>query len=554
MRALKWLAGLLVVLVLLAGAAWLNRKALLLHVPALVRKLGHPVASNRPVVFERGPEMPALPPSERPPNIVVILADDMGFNDVTLHGGGVANGSVPTPHIDGLAAQGVQFTAGYAGNAVCAPSRAMILTGRYSTRFGFEFTPAPKGMALLAGIFYEDSPLLRRPIVDRETARSMPPMTELGMPGSEITLAELLKTRGYHTIHIGKWHLGRSQESRPRSQGFDESLLMESGLYLPVDHPDARNSRQDFDAIDAFLWANMQYAVRYNEGPAFEPDGYLTDYFTDQAVAAIEANRNRPFFLYLAHWAPHTPLQALRQDYDALAHIEDHRLRVYAAMVRAVDRSVGRVLAALDEQGLAGNTLVFFTSDNGGANYVGLPDLNRPYRGWKLTLFEGGTHVPFVARWPGRIPEAMRYEAPVSHLDLYATAAAAAGAALPDDRAIDGVDLLPYLRGEARGDPHAALFWREGYYRSVLAGGWKLQVCGKLGREWLYHLSADPTERHDLSRQRPDKVAELRALLTAHDAEQAEPLWPSFIDLPVSVDRTLAEPESPDDEFVYWPN
>ena len=183
----------------------------------------------------------------------------------------------------------------------------------------------------------------------------------------------------------------------------------------------------------------------------------MTDYLADEAAHAIEANHNRPFFLYLAFNAPHTPLQALECDYDALPQIENHTLRVYGAMIRALDRGVGRVLDALRKHGLEENTLVVFTSDNGGANYIGLPDLNRPYRGWKMTFFEGGVHMPFFAKWPAALPRGARYHAPVAHIDIFATAAAAAGAALPADRPIDGVDLMRLVRGERQAAPRALL-------------------------------------------------------------------------------------------------
>lgn len=164
---------------------------------------------------------------------------------------------------------------------------------------------------------------------------------------------------------------------------------MSSGLYLPEDHPDVVDSKQDFDPIDRFLWAALQFAASFNGGPNFEPDEYLTDYYTQQAVEVIDANKGRPFFLYLAHWAPHTQLQATREDCEALANIENHRERVYAAMLRSLDRGVGEVLDALERNGLDENTLVLFTSDNGGAGYIGLPEVNSPFRGWKITLFEG---------------------------------------------------------------------------------------------------------------------------------------------------------------------
>jgi uncharacterized sulfatase len=541
-------------LVLVAGAAWVFRRPLMLHGPGLVARILHPLPKNRPIHWAEGPAQPEAPPGQRPPNIVLILADDLGWNDVSLHGG-VARGAVPTPHIDALARAGMQFSNGYAGLAVCAPSRAMILTGRYSTRFGFEFTPTPKGMALMIDLFESSHDRLRFPTVDRAVARTMPGLYELGLPPEEITIAELLKTRGYHTMHIGKWHLGGAPPMRPSAQGFDESLMMEGGKYLPEHDPNVVNSKQDFDPIDAFLWPNTRWSVSFDDSEPFEAGGYLTDYFTDEAIAAIRANRNRPFFLYLAHWAPHTPLQALRSDYDALSQIPEPRLRVYGAMVRALDRSVGRVLAALEENGLAENTLVFFTSDNGGANYIGLPEINKPYRGWKLTLFEGGIHVPFFVMWPGHIPAGAQSAVPASHLDLFTTAAAAASAALPTDRKIDGVDLLPLATGAAQTLPPRALFWRDGSYQAVRAAdGWKLEVAEHPKKDWLFDLNTDPTEQHDLAAARPEKVRELRALLVAHNAEMVKPLFPSFAEMPVAVDKDLSQPEKPDDEVVWWVN
>jgi uncharacterized sulfatase len=375
------------------------------------------------------------------------------------------------------------------------------------------------------------------------------------MPASEITLAELLSQRGYHTMHIGKWHLGGKNGMAPHDQGFDESLLMANGLYLPVDHPDVVNSKQAFDPIDRFLWRALLHAASWNGGPPFAPAGYLTDYYTDEAVKAIDANAGRPFFLYLAHWAPHTPLQATREDYEALSHISDHRLRVYAAMIRALDRGVGRVLEALRRNGLEQNTLVFFTSDNGAPNYIGLPEVNRPYRGWKISFFEGGIRVPYLVKWPARLPAGARYDAPVSGFDVFATAAAAAGAPLPADREIDGVDLVPFVRGEREGVPHRALFWRSGHYRVARVDGWKLQVNERPpGTTWLFDLNADPTERTNLAEREPERVAALRRALDAHDAQQVPSAWPSLLENPTQIDKTLAEPDAPDDEYAYWPN
>ena len=223
-------------------------------------------------------------------------------------------------------------------------------------------------------------------------------------------------------------------------------------------------------------------------------------------------------------------------------------------MIRSLDRSVERVLEALETNGLMENTLVIFTSDNGGADYIGLPDVNKPYRGWKLTHFEGGTHVPFIAQWPARIAAGAQMTEPVHHVDLFHTIAGAAGAKLPVGVRLDGVNLLPYVQGEQTGAPHEALFWRQGHHQSVLHDGWKLIRADRPNRRWLFNLAEDPTEQVDLARRFPQRVGELEALLAAHNAQQARPLWPSVIDGPQLIDKTGAEPYGPGDEYIYWPN
>ena len=541
-------------LLLGAGLVWFYQDAILLELIEITADRRTPVGPSRPIHWQSGPDPVGRAPDQRPPNIVLILADDLGWNDLTFGGGGVAGGSVPTPQIDSLAREGVNFASGYAANGTCAPSRAAIMSGRYGTRFGFEFTPTPPAMPTVVGLLSRGMPGRIRQGISPENAGRQLPYDDMGMPASEITLAELLDQAGYHSVHIGKWHLGRTGGMAPHDQGFDESLLMHSGLYLPEDHPEVVNSKQSFDPIDQFLWRALKYAASFNGSEAFEPERYLTDYYTDQAVKVIEANKDRPFFLYLAHWAPHTPLQASREDYEALSHIESHRKRVYAAMIRALDRGVGRVLEALREQGLEENTLVFFTSDNGGAHYIGIPEVNQPYRGWKISFFEGGIRVPYFLKWPARLAGGQTFTNPVHHFDVYATAAAAAGVPLPTDREIDGVDLLPHVKGERTNPPHRKLFWRSGHYQVVIADGWKLQVNDRIDGDWLFDLNTDPTEQRNLALREPARVAALRQLLAEHNAEQTEPLWPSVAEMPINIDKTLAVPDAPDDEYIYWPN
>ena len=551
--------GILVLLLAAAGGAWMFRKELILFAVTNAAK-NDDIAPYSPVNWAQGPASPRTNRSTaegRPPNIIFILADDLGINDISTFGGGVAGGRIRTPNIDRLAAQGASFTQAYAGNATCAPSRAMIMTGRYPTRTGFEFTPTPDGMGRIVSLFNDpEATALPQIRLDRARAENARPYAQQGLPGSEVTIAEVLRPHGYHTVHIGKWHTGLGPEFGPNAQGFDESLLMASALYLPENHPDVVNARLPFDPIDRFLWARMQYAASYNEGPWFEPGGYLTDWWTDEAINVIHANRHRPFFLNLAHWSVHTPLQATRADYDAVGAMDSERQRVYAAMVRALDRSVGRILDALEAEGLSDNTLIVFTSDNGGAGYIGIDEVNAPYRGWKMTFFEGGIRVPLFVSWPGRIAPGTRVSAPVAHIDLMPTFAAAASAPLPGDLEIDGVNLLPFLTGQSQhvAQPHRNLFWQSGYYRVVRSGDWKLQVTERPARTWLFNLSEDPTEQHDLSEQHPARVAELRALIDQHFANARPPLYPHTIEGPVAIDHSLASRAPAGAEYIFWPN
>jgi arylsulfatase A-like enzyme len=543
----------LTISMLLAGTiAWQYRMDILLSVVPNIRSTLNPIRENVPTAWPDGPTEASAPAGERPPNIILILADDMGFNDVSLYNGGAADGSVMTPNIDALAQQGVRFENGYAANAICAPSRASILTGRYSTRFGFEFTPTPDTLATIAQWTQDMEQPVLKSTIDHDVARALPPMDELEMPESEITIAEVLKDAGYYTAHIGKWHLGGGDG--PQKQGFDDSLYMNGVAYLPPDHPNVVNAKREDDVVERMIWAFATYENQFNDSKSFQPDGYLTDYYTNEALKVIEKNQHRPFFLYLAHWGIHNPLQATREDYDKFSHIQDHTLRVYAAMIHSLDRSVGRITGKLEELGLGENTLIIFTSDNGGAGYIGLPDINKPYRGWKLTHFEGGTHVPFMAKWPDRIDPDSSFSEPVHHIDLFHTIAAAAGAAIPEDVKYDGVDLLPFVRRETSGKPHETLFWREGHHQSVLHNGWKLIRADRPDKPWLFNLEKDPTEQNNLAAREPEMLSKLDALLAGHNAEQADPLWPSFLDSPQLIDKHGGQAYEAGDEYIYWPN
>jgi arylsulfatase A-like enzyme len=541
--------GLFAVLVLGATLGLLRDKVLL-YLPGIVHILKSPIAENRDVQWQQMPSAPR----EGQPNVILILADDLGFNDLSM-GGQNPDPTVQTPNIDAIASAGITFTNGYAASATCAPSRASLLTGRYATRFGFEYTPAPKEFMQLIyarGEGKEDIPS----IYHKEREDLVPPMEEMGIPSSEITLAELLKAKHYRSIMLGKWHLGEESDMRPGAQGFDEWLgfLPGASLYQSVGHGGIVESRQSFDPIDEFLWANIGYAVRFNGSDRFNPKGYMTDYLTTEAIKAVAANRDNPFFLYLSYNAPHTPLQAKQADYDALSHITDHTERVYAAMIKSLDDNVGKLMSALKDQGLEDNTIVIFTTDNGGAHYLGLPDVNAPYRGWKATYFEGGIHAPFFMKWPAKIPAGKQYDQPVISMDIFSTIAAAAGAELPADRVIDGVNLLPYIQGEKTGAPRDAIFWYQAGYEAVISNGWKLQRSDRADTTWLFNLKDDPTETTNIAEQNPSQVGKMLAMIDEFKLQQAEPRWPALLEKSVPIDKTMAEPYEAGDEHVFWGN
>ena len=551
----KTLAIMVALIVVTASIGWSFRVEILLGVIEY-RYSSVEVSEPRDIPWQQGPSVSTTTNLERPPNIILIVADDLGYNDISTFGGGI----VQTPNIDRLAKEGAVFNQSYSGASTCAPSRAMMMTGRYPTRTGFEFTPTPAGMgkavSFISGGMDNNLP---PGFYDEEMEANQPPYQLKGLPPDEITIAETLKDSGYYTAHIGKWHLGNDNGMAPHEQGFDDSLLMTSGLYLPEDDLNVVNAKIPFDPIDKFLWKAMTYSNSFNSGDddRFKPKGYLTDYWTDESINVIKANKNRPFFLYLAHWGPHTPLQAIREDYDAVGDIQPHRKRVYAAMIRAIDRSVGRVLDTLDQEGLADNTLVMFTSDNGGAGYIGIPEVNQPFRGWKITMFEGGLRVPMMIKWPSKITAGTVVDTPVAHIDVMPTLAAAA-ATQSKAAEIDGVNLLPLVtrQGDQSWD-RETLFWQNGHYQVVRHGDWKLQVNDRPTdglQYWLFDLAKDPTEQNNLATVRQDKVNELNALLVDHQANAVTTLYPATTQMSVMVDKTLAESFEERDEYVYTPN
>jgi arylsulfatase A-like enzyme len=540
------------ILIVIAIGIWFSQNWY--KMPKYIGDIKNPTYENIQINWEDGPKTR----TSSKPNIIIILVDDLGFNQISSYGGGMANGQFKTPNIDKLANDGVLCTNGYSSSPVCSPSRASLLTGRFATRFGYEFTPTTSSMMKAISVFSKKNGIADGIYYDNREENIIA-IDQMGIPQSEKTIPEMLKPEGYHNIHIGKWHLGHGKDFLPRKHGFDESLRMDQGsLFLPENDKNVINAKLDFDPIDKVLWGNLPYAVNFNEGPRMNPDGHLTDYLTDEAVKVIEKNKNRPFFLYLAYWAVHSPLQAKKEDYEKLSFIKNHEERVLASMVMTVDRGVGKIRDVLKENNMDDNTIIIFTSDNGAPGYIGLPDLNKPYRGWKLTHFEGGVHVPFIVSYPNKIPKGSAYNGRVSNLDIFSTAASLAGIDINRNDLqqiqFDGVNILPYLSGEKEGEPDRVLFNKSGDYSFLIKDGWKLQVDLIQNKKWLYNLNEDPTEQINLIESYPEKLNELEKILNEKLSEQVKPIWPSLLDWPIFIDKTLDETVIKNDEYIFWAN
>ena len=425
--------------------------------------------------------------TEKKPNLIVILTDDQGYADVGFNG----SRDIRTPNIDRLARGGARFTNGYVTYAVCGPSRAGLLTGRYQGRFGFG----------------------RNPVIDPNDAKS-------GLPLNESMISEVLKPVGYTSAIIGKWHMGSHPQFRPNNRDFDYFYGFLSGghNYFPED----LTVDNIYDAIENWSW----YKTKLLENETtVELDKYLTDKLSDKAIEFVENEKDNPFFLYLAYNAPHTPLQATQEYLDRNKHIKDIKRRTYAAMVTSVDDGIGRLLDKLESLQISDNTIVFFLSDNGGAVRRNASD-NGPLRGQKSEYTEGGIRVPFAVSWPSKIPAGMDYDNPVSSLDIMATIAEITGAPIAEDKPLDGVNLVPFLTGEKQGNPHEILFWRN-FDSKIFAsrqGNVKTIYSPENGIE-LYNLSNDLSEENNLYQSKDPQYLEQLQTIEKWNEEMVEPVF-----------------------------
>ncbi len=400
-----------------------------------------------PLFAQRGPK----------PNIVLILADDLGYGDLGFTG----CPDIATPHIDSLQRGGVWFTHAYSNGAVCSPTRAALLTGQYQQRNGM------------------DAVIL---VAEREK----------GLALDAVLLPQVLKTAGYSTAIIGKWHLGFEPKYFPTRRGFDEFQGFLSGNIDYFTHKDRLENRD--------LWNGEQLR---------DDNRYMTDFIGDEAIRFIDRHSSRPFFLYLPFNAVHDPFQG-PEDRATAGNAEVTRKKnrtraVYRAMLESLDKNVGRILAHLDTAGLAENTVVFFLSDNGGIPPIAR---NLPFRGAKGSLWEGGIRTPLVARWKGRFP-ARKVPDMAASMDLFPTCAALAGASLPAGLKLDGVNLLDACLGKGR-IQRDTLYFHHGKQEAMIRQGWKYLLDNE-GQEHLFHLPSDSGETNDRKQSEPQRLASMKA-------------------------------------------
>lgn len=411
------------------------------------------------------------------PNIVLILADDLGYADLSIHG----SKQIKTPFIDQIAHDGLRFTNAYVSAPVCGPSRAGLMTGRNQVRFG----------------------------IDNNMIAQAPPGFDpnyLGLPTSETTMAEELKRLGYTTGLVGKWHLGELPKYHPTRRGFDEHWGYPGGGH------DYFRSEPDGKGYRAPLECNYKTPQTIT---------YITDDSGNECVDFIKRHKDTPFFLFASFNAPHAPLQATEADLKLFEQIEDKKRRTYCAMVHRLDINVGRIMAALSETGLEQNTLVVFLSDNGGPNTQNA-SINAPLNGQKGILLEGGIRVPYIIKWPGHLPAGKTVHDSVSSLDLLPTFISAAGGKISKQHDLDGVDLLPLLRGETDQAPHAAMLWRFTISAAIREGDWKLvRLPDRL--PMLYNLATDISEQNDLSLQQVERTRALLKKLGEWDVQLPHP-------------------------------
>jgi len=432
--------------------------------------------------------------TETAPNVIVILVDDAGYIDFGFMG----SEDLQTPNIDKLANSSIKFTDAHVSATVCAPSRAGLITGKYQQRFGFEANGT-------AGI---------------------------GLSDDVVTVADVFKKNGYNTYALGKWHLGEDNSDHPNERGFDNFYGFISGhrSYFPIKNPSKNQMLQ-------------------NNGKRVTFDGYLTDVLGDQSIKYIEESKDKPFFMYLAYNAVHTPMHAKKVD---LEKFKDHPRKILAAMTWSLDENVGKLMDKLEELEIKDNTIIYFLSDNGGAHNNN--SKTGPLKGWKGNKFEGGHRVPFLMSWPNKIKGNKTFDGLTSSLDIFATSIAAANIS-EENLQLDGVNLIPYLTDEKTNDPHESLFWKKLEVSATRIGDYKLITLNNYGSV-LYNLKDDLGETNNLFSTEPIIEKNLQINYKNWEKTLMKPLWDEGKDwLKVSnhVHQSLMENKKPAFKDVWNP-
>ena len=425
--------------------------------------------------------------AERKPNILVIVADDLGYGELSCQG---FSHQIPTPNIDSLAKNGVRFTSGYVSGPYCSPTRAGLMTGRYGTRFGHEFNPGPAQAA----------------------------DANFGLSLKETTIGDRLKAAGYATGWFGKSHLGYLPPFHPLKRGFDEYFGFLGGAH---DYLDAAGDR-----------ANP--ILRGTE--PVNNIGYTTEVFGHEAEQFIEKHHDKPWMVYLPFNAVHAPLESIDKYLARFTGVEDKKRRTFCAMLSAMDDAIGGVLNKIRDLKQEEDTLIFFISDNGGPTPQ-TTSANGPLHGFKAQTWEGGIRVPWIVQWKGHIPAGKVDDRPVIQLDIHPTALAAAGVEVKPEWKLDGVNLLPYLKGENKESPHTQLYWRFGTQMALRKGDWKLVKAPGGGAEpgrsgpastegaQLYNLANDIGETKNLAQENPEKLKELSDAWNEMNGGMVDPTW-----------------------------
>ncbi|RED50318.1 sulfatase-like hydrolase/transferase [Seonamhaeicola aphaedonensis] len=430
-----------------------------------------------------------------PPNVIVILVDDAGYADFGFMG----SNDLQTPHIDALAKSGVVFTDAHVSATVCAPSRAGLITGKYQQRFGFEANGT-------GGI---------------------------GLSDDVVTIADIFKKNGYNTYALGKWHLGEDASDHPNNRGFDEfyGFLVGSRSYFPLENP------------------SKEQMLQHN-GKRVVFEGYMTDVLGDQSVKYIQESSDKPFFMYLAYNAVHTPMHAKHED---LEKFSNHPRKELAAMTWSLDENIGKLIKKLETLGKRDNTLIYFLSDNGGAHNN--QSSTGSLKGWKGNKFEGGHRVPFVISWPKMIEGDKTFDGLSSSLDIFATSLSASKIEKPETLELDGENLLPYLKGEKLGNPHESLFWRKLEESAVRMGDSKLIQLEGYGSV-LYDLVSDLGETNDISDSNQVQLKEMLLEYKNWENTIMSPLWGEardWMDVTYHIHKQLMQNKEPDYKDIWSP-